>query len=257
VATAQVHWRQGRRLLAEQQAYAGAASKRDLDDRAGLKLLLETLAWMAAEGGRHQRAATLLGCAEFLRRSTGLGLQEAQGQQRERSIALALEGLGQRQFDAAYETGLAMTTDDAVALAIEERAPIRPMAAKPEPKTSLTKRELEIARLIAVDMTNREIATRLFISERTVETHVTNMLNKLGVNSRIAIVRSLPGSLPAADDSGNAFPPLGTSALKPAPGSARQATPLPPRVNELHRGDARLRPEIREATLRRARLDTH
>jgi len=47
---------------------------------------------------------------------------------------------------------------------------------------------MEIARLIEDDLSNREIASRLFISERTVETHITNVLNKLGVNSRRQIV---------------------------------------------------------------------
>ena len=56
-ATSQVHWRQGDRHLAEVQARAGAATKHVIDDRAGLQLLLETLAWMAAEGDAPQRAA--------------------------------------------------------------------------------------------------------------------------------------------------------------------------------------------------------
>ena len=50
---------------------------------------------------------------------------------------------------------------------------------------------LEIVRLIGNDMSSREIESKLFISERTVETHVTNMLNKLGLNSRIQIARWL------------------------------------------------------------------
>jgi DNA-binding NarL/FixJ family response regulator len=49
----------------------------------------------------------------------------------------------------------------------------------------LTRRQLQIARLIADDLTNRQIAARLFLSERTVETHITNILNKLGLNSGI------------------------------------------------------------------------
>ncbi len=53
----------------------------------------------------------------------------------------------------------------------------------------LTPRQLEIARLIADDLTNRQIADRLFLSERTVETHITNMLNKLGLNSRVQLSR--------------------------------------------------------------------
>ena len=69
----------------------------------------------------------------------------------------------------------------------------RPWQRPSERKTEirLTKRELEIARLIAQEMTSRDIATKLFISERTVEAHVTNMLNKLGLNSRIELARWL------------------------------------------------------------------
>jgi DNA-binding CsgD family transcriptional regulator len=192
VATSQVHWRRGDRQLAEDQARAGAASKHAIDDRSGLQLLLETLAWMAAEGGAHQRAATLLGSAEHVRRAGGFEVPDAQRQQHERSIALALEALGQRPYHEAHERGLAMTIEDAVGFAVEDRLP-SPTASAARTSTAirLTKRELEIARLIALEMTSREIATRLFISERTVEAHVTNMLNKLGLNSRIELVRWL------------------------------------------------------------------
>ena len=56
--------------LAEVQARAGAATKHVIDDRSGLQLLLETLAWMAA-GGVHARAAILLGSAERVRKASG------------------------------------------------------------------------------------------------------------------------------------------------------------------------------------------
>lgn len=51
----------------------------------------------------------------------------------------------------------------------------------------LARRELEVARLIADGMTTREVASKLFMSERTVETHVTNMLSKLGLGSQIQL----------------------------------------------------------------------
>lgn len=193
-ATSQVHWRQGDRQLAEVQARAGAATKHAIDDRSGLQLLLETLAWMAAEGGVDKRAAIILGSAEHVRRASGISVPDAQRQQHERSIAIALEALGQEAYDEAYERGLTMTSDDAVAFAVEDQMPSPAATAiktRTEPEIRLTKRELEIARLIAQEMTSRDIATRLFISERTVEAHVTNMLNKLGLNSRTEIARWL------------------------------------------------------------------
>jgi predicted ATPase/DNA-binding CsgD family transcriptional regulator len=189
MATSQVLWSQGDQAVGEAQAREGAASKHALDDRAGLHGLLQTLAWMAAERGAHQRAATLLGCAEGLRRSSALSFPEGFRAQHEHSNAVALNGLGQGRFDVAYAAGLAMTMDDAVTFAIEDRLPSRTRAVQTEATTPLTKRELEIVRLIAHDMTTREIATKLFISERTVETHVTNMLNKLGLNSRVQLAR--------------------------------------------------------------------
>lgn len=189
MATSQARWHQGDRELGETQAREGAALKHALDDHAGLQALLQALAWMAAERGAHQRAATLLGCCERLRESSALGFQEGYRPQHEHATALARKGLGQGSFAVAYAAGLAMTIDDAVAFAVEDRRPSRARAAPTVTKMPITKRELEIMRLIAEDMTTREIATTLFISERTVETHVTNMLNKLGLNSRVQLTR--------------------------------------------------------------------
>jgi len=53
--------------------------------------------------------------------------------------------------------------------------------------TALTARELDIVRLIAKGRTNQEIADELFISLRTAQTHVSNVLTKLQLNSRAAV----------------------------------------------------------------------
>jgi DNA-binding NarL/FixJ family response regulator len=83
-----------------------------------------------------------------------------------------------------------MTIDDGVAFAVEGKQPSKPTAAaKPHSHAVLTGRQLDIARLIADDLSNKQIAARLFLSERTVETHITNILNKLGLNSRTQISR--------------------------------------------------------------------
>jgi DNA-binding NarL/FixJ family response regulator len=54
---------------------------------------------------------------------------------------------------------------------------------------SLTKRELEIARGIVDRQTNRQIAEALFLSPKTVETHVRNIFGKLGAGSRVEVAR--------------------------------------------------------------------
>jgi DNA-binding NarL/FixJ family response regulator len=57
----------------------------------------------------------------------------------------------------------------------------------------LANREADVARLIADGLTNRQIGARLFISERTVDSHVRNILNKLGFGSRAQIAAWVAG----------------------------------------------------------------
>jgi DNA-binding NarL/FixJ family response regulator len=54
---------------------------------------------------------------------------------------------------------------------------------------TLTKRELEIARRIVDRQTNRQIAEDLFLSPKTVETHIRNIFAKLGADSRVEVAR--------------------------------------------------------------------
>ncbi len=74
----------------------------------------------------------------------------------------------------------------------------------------LSRRELEIARLVAEGLTNREIATRLFISERTVDGHLEHVREKLGVNSRAQIAAwvTRQAEAPATADPVPSVPPV-------------------------------------------------
>ncbi len=184
----QASWLRGDKQLAEAQAKEGAACKHSLDDRQGLATLLETLAWMAAERGAHGRAATIIGSAERVRNSSTVTLSDLFRPQHDRSVALALQGLGQKAFDAGFARGRAMTIDEGVAFAVDEKTPAKP---PPPPitrsTTILTKRELEISALVTDGLSNKQIAAQLVISERTAEYHILNILNKLGFNSRAQI----------------------------------------------------------------------
>ena len=167
----------------------------------GLNIVLGTLAWMAAECGQLERAATLLGSAQRVRDESSVALIELFRPQHERTVAIIIRAIGQKAFDAAFARGRAMTIAEGVAFATEDQQAAKPSpAVKPASDTELTRRQLEIARLIAEDLTNRQIADRLFLSERTVETHITNMLNKLGLNSRIQLSRWLAEHRPGRPD---------------------------------------------------------
>ena len=61
----------------------------------------------------------------------------------------------------------------------------------------LTGRELEVARLVMTGKTNREIAAELFLSEKTVETHLSHAFAKLGVSSRAALASVLARGAPS------------------------------------------------------------
>ena len=71
----------------------------------------------------------------------------------------------------------------------------RPGSRRPGGAGALSDREREVARLVATGLKNREIAAQLFLSEKTVETHMSRVLAKLGVSSRVAVAGILPANI--------------------------------------------------------------
>ncbi|MCJ7661803.1 MAG: helix-turn-helix transcriptional regulator, partial [Anaerolineales bacterium] len=107
----------------------------------------------------------------------------------EHYLALARTNLTEAEFQAEQAAGRAMSLEQAVDYALN--LPIKPAiapATKKEPD-GLTGREREVAALIGQGKTNGEIATELILSKRTVETHVSHILSKLGLTSRGQIMR--------------------------------------------------------------------
>jgi DNA-binding CsgD family transcriptional regulator len=101
--------------------------------------------------------------------------------------ASAIAALGASRFDAEFKAGSRLSRDAGVRLALGEPGRVAVAASDSTGAGLLAKREAEVARLVADGLSNKEIGSRLFISEHTVDSHVRSILNKLGCSSRAQI----------------------------------------------------------------------
>jgi DNA-binding NarL/FixJ family response regulator len=111
------------------------------------------------------------------------------------------QALGEQAFQAAYTRGLELPTEDAFAYAPQHSpapaVPTAPAPTAPQPGTApLTRRELQVARLLAGGRTNKQIAAQLVIAQRTAEGHVERILTKLGFTSRAEVAAWVARSQP-------------------------------------------------------------
>ena len=174
-------WNRGDLPAAFELLRAALELKRPLRDHLGIAECLEGIAWVTATSGKLQRAAVLLGAADTVWQGMGLSAETVPGfhRHREESAKLARR-LGERPFHAAHRQGRQMTLDESTAFALDESTPSAGAGEAVKP----TKREREIAELVALGRSNQEIADELVLSRRTVEAHVQHLLAKLGFNSR-------------------------------------------------------------------------
>jgi predicted ATPase/DNA-binding CsgD family transcriptional regulator len=158
-----------------------------IDDRVAQFYLLDAGGCHAALSGQPRLAAHLLGAADTMRTEVGANVMPFLAPLLARAQESAAASLGAVRFKAEYEAGRGLGWDRALALALGEPAPAAAAASGDASAGLLGKREADVARLVADGLTNRQIGTRLFISERTVDSHVRSILNKLGVSSRAQI----------------------------------------------------------------------
>jgi non-specific serine/threonine protein kinase len=156
-----------------------------------------SLAYVAAQRGESARAARLGGAAAALFAVIGADVAEAlRGTTRRwdidfgRLVAGLRETLGEERFAAEWAAGHGRTPEEAIAAVLAEPDPGSAVGVLPVPNAlealGLTPREGDVLRLLAQGGTNREIAEALFISPRTVNFHITNLLGKLALDSRAA-----------------------------------------------------------------------
>jgi non-specific serine/threonine protein kinase len=185
-------WWKGETASATSRARECLDLKHAFLDRPGVVIAIELLALIAASAGEAKRAAKLWGAAQTIWVSTGrrfFGSQSWQDPHRQHE-ARAREALGDDVYDAEFRSGIQLTLDEAVAYAVgRTSAGAAPRTAPAQPdKSALTRRESQVAELIAQGLSNREIASTLQISVRTAELHVSHILEKLGFASRTRIV---------------------------------------------------------------------
>jgi DNA-binding NarL/FixJ family response regulator len=161
---------------------------------------VEVVAWAEAAAGHATEAARLLGAVQAALGSIGASLFGHLHDEHDRCLALTRKALGDDAFDRAFEEGSLLRFDDAVALATGRRAAAKATGDAEVTEARLTRRESEIAALVAEGLTNREIAERLVLAQRTAEGHVSRILGKLNLTSReqlAAWVAAQPGGPPA------------------------------------------------------------
>ncbi len=160
---------------------------RQIDHRFAEYFLLSGFGWHAASAGQARRAARLLGAAASVGASAGADNRGPHAPFLAEAQESAARALGETKFAAEYEAGKRLGRHAAMRLALDEPDDGNPVASHGSEVAPLSKREVEVARLVATGLSNKQVAAGLFISERTVATHVGHILDKLGFKSRAQI----------------------------------------------------------------------
>jgi DNA-binding CsgD family transcriptional regulator/Tfp pilus assembly protein PilF len=177
-----INFRLENRAVARRSYEEALTISADFQDNMNIADSLEGVALMAISDGDAARALVLVSAAEALRAITGGERWEELYNEVADSVITAKARLGQAAADKAWRRGAAMSMDEAVRFALGGPAVERHGAG-----SRLTDREIQVARLIAGGLTNKEIAQRLKIAGRTVDAHVEHIRNKVGLRTRAQI----------------------------------------------------------------------
>jgi len=173
-----------RSSAAARDAYRTTPGHRNLQE-----MLLECCAWLAVQAGDLERALQLTGAARTRYRLSGQGRPPTWARYWEPVLNRTMAAVPTEAANRALNEGMLLDSERAFALAdaIPEPAPAADRRYIEVAGVRLTRRERDVAVLVAQGMSNRQIAARLVLTERTVEGHVENLLGKLGVHSRAAV----------------------------------------------------------------------
>jgi DNA-binding CsgD family transcriptional regulator len=177
---------QGQNDQAERDAHEALASAAGLTALLGVPDIFELLATLAVDASRHPEAARLFGAAQTLRQRMGAVRFKTHDTDYFNAVERLRDAFGESEFDAAWAEGAALSTDESIAYAQRGRG------GRQRPATgweSLTPTERAVVGLVSEGLPNKDVATRLLISPRTVETHLSHVYSKLGLSSRVQLVQ--------------------------------------------------------------------
>ena len=186
IARAHIALAQGESEQAERDAHDALVVAAHTHGFLHLPDIVECLARLAGGDGNHQHAARLFGAADAIRHQIGVVRFPVYQAGHDAAIESLRDALGEGAFDAAWAEGAALSIEQAIAYAQRGRGKRKRPTSGWE---SLTPTETDVVRLVSEGLANKDIAAQLLISPRTVQTHLTHVYTKLGLNSRVQLVQ--------------------------------------------------------------------
>jgi DNA-binding CsgD family transcriptional regulator len=177
---------QGEPEQADRDAHDALATAAGTGAYAAAPDTLECLAILAVVAGSHREAARLFGAADAIRQRGGLVRFKIFDAFFEFPVAALRDAMGEKDFKSAWAEGAALSPNEAIAYAQRRRGERKRPASG---WASLTPTERDVVRLVSEGLANNDIATRLFVSPRTVQTHLTHVYSKLGLTSRVQLAQ--------------------------------------------------------------------
>ena len=186
VTRSRVEIADGELQLAERDAHEALGIAADVGGHLLIPEILERLADVAREADSHPEAARFLGAADAIRGRMGAVRFKVFDAAHEACVSAIRAALGDRDFDEAWAEGAALSTEEAIAYAQRGRGERKRPASG---WASLTPTERDVVRLVGEGLGNKDVAARLFVSPRTVESHLTHVYTKLGLSSRVQLAQ--------------------------------------------------------------------
>jgi ATP/maltotriose-dependent transcriptional regulator MalT len=179
-------WRRGIRTQGMALLEESLGLLRRMGNLFGCAWCFEELGWAVVDHDA-KLAAVLMGAADaqFTATRSPLATFGNLTTNHDACMEQARQKLGRKAFDAAVDRGRDLSLDEAIAHALAEQPTTAPTPSAGD--AALTQREWQVAELVTQGLTNKAIADKLVISQRTVDGHVEHIRDKLGFDSRTQI----------------------------------------------------------------------